>query len=269
MNTETKILLGLIVLFSLGATAALRFDQPPILTAVTLGLAITACLYRFLGGVEGSRLAVASFKAGGSVAVFFGATWFVNSELVKAGVPTVHPASTEWVAIDRSGAPVDVVVGEESLSSDTSLLEDAVWSAVRDGGGIRAAAGDAALARIDLESLGSLGLFNQVRMPDGMAIHVTGELPAGEVADLFPPYAFSLHATGYRDDYNGYQIIDRSGDMVDEGFLITKNFKLFTYKGSHFLVFVSRAVHNDPEREPFAVFGVAQLEMSVGGARPD
>jgi hypothetical protein len=26
---------------------------------------VTACLYRFLGGVEGSRLAVASFKAGG------------------------------------------------------------------------------------------------------------------------------------------------------------------------------------------------------------
>ena len=269
MNTETKILLGLIVLFSLGAAAALRFNQPPILTAVNLGLAITACLYRFLGGVEGSRLAVASFKAGGSVAVFFGATWLVNSELVKEAVPTVHPASTEWMAMDRSGAPLDIVVGEESLVSDASLLEDAVWSTVRDGRGIRAAAGDAALARLDMESLGSLGLFNQVRMPDGMAIHVTEELPAGEVADLFPPYPFSIHTTGYRDDYNGYQIVDSSGDIVDEGFLITKNFKLFTYESSHFLVFVSRAVHNDPEQEPFAVFGVAQLEMTVGGARPD
>ena len=30
-----------------------------------------------------------------------------------------------------------------------------------------------------------------------------------------------------------------------------------------------RAVHNDPEREPWAVFGFAQLELTVGGAAPE
>lgn len=269
MDTETKILLGLIALFSAGATAALRFDQPEVITAISLSLAITACLYRFLGGIEGSRLAVASFKAGGSVAVFFAALWFVESKLAEARPPVVHPASTEWMAVDRTGVPIDVTIDEESHGSDTSLLADAVWSTVRDAGEIRAAAGHQTLARIDLASLGSVGLFNQVRTPDGLTIHVTDELPAGAIADLFPPYPFWLQTSRYQDNYNGYTIIDRKGDIVDEGFLITKNFKFFKHDGKHFLVFVSRAVHSDAEQEPYAVFGFAQLDVSVGNSSPE
>lgn len=269
MDTETKILLGLIVLFAGGAAAALRFDQPEVVTAICLSLAITACLYRFLGGVEGSRLAVASFKAGGSVAVFFAASWFVDSRLSEAGPPVVQPASSEWMAMDRNGAPLSVTIDEESHGSDGSLLDDAVWTIVRDAEGIRAAAGDQPLARVDLGALGSVGLFNQVRMPDGLAIHVTDELPAGATADLYPPYPFKLHTSRYQDDYNGYQITDMNGDVVDEGFLITKNFRFFKHDGKHYLIFVSRAVHNDTGQEPYAVFGFAQLDVSVDGTASD
>ena len=102
-------------------------------------------------------------------------------------------------------------------------------------------------------------------MPNGRAIQFTDELAVGMEADLFPPYPFRIRATGFRDNYNGYSVLSRAGDsVVDEDVLITKNFKVFAHNGQFFAVFVARAVHNHPEREPWAVFGFAQLEMSVG-----
>lgn len=264
MNVETKILLGLIVLFSAGGSVSLWLDQPPVITAISFSLVITACLYRFLGGVEGSRLAVASFKAGGSAAVFGAALWFVNGELVAAS-PTIRPEPTEWMALDRTGAPVDIRIGQDSIISDPSLLGDAVWSARSDAGAIRATVGDRTLARIDLPSLGSIGLFNQVRMSVGRVIQFTDELALGMETNLFPPYPFRIRATGFRDSYNGYSVLSRdAGTVIDEDVLITKNFKVFAHDGEYFAVFVARAVHNDPEREPWAVFGFAQLELSLG-----
>ena len=180
-----------------------------------------------------------------------------------------QPPPAEWMAIDRSGAPVGIRIGQDSVVADPSLLEDAVWSVKNVGGAIRATSGDGILARIDLSSLGLIGLFNQVRMPDGRAIQFTAELAEGMEANLFPPYPFRIRATGFRDNYNGYAILGRDGDtVIVEDVLITKHFKVFSHNGEYFVVLVSRAVHNDPDREPWAVFGFAQLELSVGGVTP-
>ena len=101
-------------------------------------------------------------------------------------------------------------------------------------------------------------------MPSGRAIQFTEELSAGMEVDLFPPYPFRLRATGFRDSYNGYSILHRDdGSVIDEDVLITKSLKVFSYDGQYFAVFVAWAVHNDPEREPWAVFGFVQLELSV------
>ena len=243
---------------------SLWLDQPPAITAMSFSLLITALLHRFFGGVEGSRFTMVSLKVGGGAAVFFGAWWFLDGQLV-AGNPTVLPAPPEWMALDRTGAPVDIRIGQDSLISDPSVLADAVWTAASVAGAFRVAAGDKTLARIDPASLGSVGLFSEVRMPSRRAIQFTEELAVGMENDLFPPYPFRIRATGFRDDYNGYSILSLDDDsVVDEDALITKNFKVFTYNGQFFAVFVARAVHNDPEREPWAVFGFAELELSVG-----
>ena len=198
----------------------------------------------------------------------FPASWYVTGQLVALN-PTVQPPPDEWIALDRNGAPVGIRIGQDSVLADPSLLEDAVWSVKNVGGTIRAATGDGTLARIDLSSLGLIGLFNQVRMAEGRAIRFTGELARGREADLFPPYPFRIRATEFRDNYNGYTILGRDDDtVIAEDVLITKTFKVFSHNGEYFAVLVSRAVHNDPDREPWAVFGFAQLELSVGGATP-
>jgi len=263
MNVETRILLGLIVLFAAAAAVSLWLDQPPVITAFSVGLLATTCLYRFLGGVQGSTFKMATFKASGSVAVLSVAVWYVNGQLVALN-PVIQPAAAEWMAMDRTGAPVDIRIGQDSLISDSSVLAEAVWRAITVAGTFRVAAGEETLARIDAASLGAVGLFNQVRMPSGRAIQFTQELAVGMEDDLFPAYPFRIRATGFRDDYNGYSVLSRDDDsVVDEDTLITRNFKVFPYNGQFFAIFVARAVHNDPDREPWAVFGFAQLEMGV------
>ena len=131
LDTETKIVLGLIVLFVLSTIASYAVGSP-ILTAVCVGTTVTALLYRFFGGVEGSTFTVATFKASGSVAVFAFMTWFVNGALVTQNPPppSVNPNPESWIAIDRSGAPTAVRIGGESYSQDVSIfLSDANWDA--------------------------------------------------------------------------------------------------------------------------------------------
>lgn len=264
VDTETRILLGMIVLFAGGAALSLVYALPPVLTAACVCLVITATLYRFLGGVEGSRFAVASFRAGGSVAVFAAAMWFVNGELVARN-PAIQPGPDDWVAIGRDGAPVDLRIGGQAVNPDASeFLRNTIWDIRSDSNAIRVQAGAHDLAQIGLPSVGSLGLFDQIQMVEGRGLRYTDDLTQGMEAGLSPPYPFRIRADGFGDSYNGFSILDADGGaVVVEGSLRSGSFLFFEHEGSHFLVFVSRAVHNDADLDPFAAFGFAQVRLSL------
>lgn len=269
VDAETKILLGMIVLFTGGAVLTLAYALPPVLTAACVCLVITATLYRFLGGVEGSRFAVASFRAGGSVAVFAAAMWFVNGELVARN-PAIQPGPEDWVAIGRDGVPVDLRIGGQSLNPDASeFLRNTSWGIRNDSNAVRVQAGAHDLALIGLPSFGSLGLFDHIEMVEGRGLRYTDDLTEGMEASLSPPYPFRIRADGFGDSYNGFSILDaEDGAVMIGGSLLSKSFLFFEHEGSHFMVFVSRAVHNDPDRDPFAAFGFAQVRLSFRGSAP-
>ena len=266
-DAETTILLVMIVLFTGGAALTHVYTLPPVLTAVCVCLVVTATLYRFLGGVEGSRFAVASFRAGGSVAVFAAAMWYVNSELVARN-PAIQPQPEDWIAIGRDGAPVDLRIGGESVNPDASeFLRNTIWDVRNDSNAIRVKAGAHDLALIGLPSFGSLGLFDHLEMVEGRGLRYTEDLMQGQESDLSPPYPLRIRADGFGDSYNGFSILDRAnGKVVIQGSLRSKSFLFFEHAGSHFIVFVSRAVHNDPDQDPFAAFGFAQVRLSFTGS---
>ena len=260
---ETQILLGLIALFSIGVAVSLWQDQPPVITAICASLMVTACLYRFLGGVEGSRLAIASFKAGGSAAVFGAALWFVNGELLSLN-PPINPAPSEWIAIDRTGKPVEVTIGQTAIPANTKLLRDVVWRVESRDGEIRAVTSEETLAKVDLKSLHSIGLFNYASMADNRIIKFTNPMEPGKEADLYPPYPFWIRADDFRDNYNGYSIMDMETDTaIATGLLVTRTFEVFSYEGRTYVILVSRATHDEPSRAPWAVFGFAELELGM------
>ena len=263
-NTETIIMLVLIGVFLVGAFASYRAGGSPILTAFCMSLTATALLYRFFGGVEGSTFRVATFKASGSVAVFAFVTWFVNDKLVEQN-PIIDPAPSSWVAINRNGAPTAVTIGGELYSQDVSIfLSDAVWGAKLESGMIRVTEREHGLGKIDFSSLGRLGLFGGMEMIQGRGIRYTGELTAGMEADLSPVYPYKIRTAQFTDSYNGFSVLDEHNAVVlREGLLRTRNFQFFEHEGRHFLIFVSRAVHNDPENAPWAVFGFAQVNPTL------
>ena len=268
LDTETKTMLGLIAVFFLGAVVSYAVASP-ILTAVCTGLIVTALLYRFFGGVEGSTFKVATFKASGSAAVFVFVTWFVNGELVQQESipPAIDPNPQDWIAIDRNGAPTAVRIGGEPYSQDVSaFLSNATWDAKLESGMIRITTQEQGLGRIDLQSLGQLGLFDGMEMSQGRGIRFTGELTAGAEADLSPVYPYKIRTTEFTDSYNGFSVLDeRNAVVLREGLLRTRDFQIFEHGGEHFLIFVSRAVHNDPMAAPWAVFGFAQVNPTLNG----
>ena len=266
LDTETIIMLVLIGVFFVSAAVSYLAVDSPILTAFCMGLTATALLYRFFGGVEGSTFRVATFKASGSAAVFAFVIWFVNGELVEQN-PIIDPAPSSWVAINRNGASTAITIGGETYSQDVStFLSDAVWGTKLDSGMIRVTEREYDLGRIDFSSLGRLGLFDRMEMSPGRGIRFTGELTAGAEADLSPVYPYKIRTTQFTDSYNGFSVLDeRNAVVLGESLLRTRDFQIFEHGGEHFLIFVSRAVHNDPRTAPWAVFGFAQVNPTLNG----
>ena len=265
LDIETKIVLCLIAVFSLTAAASYAVGSP-ILTAICVGLVVTALLYRFLGGVEGSTFTLVTFKAGGSVAVFAFVTWFVNEKLVEQNPPLIlNPSPQSWVAINNNGTPTPVTIGGKKYSQDVSeFFRNVVWSAKLESGMIRVTAQDNGLGKIDPQSLRQLGFFNRMEMRQGRGIQYTGELTAGAERDLRPVYPYKIRATQFSDSYNGFSVLDEHNAVVlSQGVLRTKNFQIFEHGGEHFLIFVSRAAHNDPQKSPWVVFGLTQINPTL------
>lgn len=262
-KSETKIVLGLIALFTIAIVALLLMDGDPAITAVCAGLIVTACMYRFFGGTEGSTLTVASVKATGSFAVF-GAVAYTLYGPLQSNTPLIAPEPTEWIAIDRTGKPVDIRIGQIRLSPDTELLTDAEWSVESRDGVIRVVAGDETLAKVDPESLRSVGLFSEAGMADNRVIKFTDPLEPGDEADLNPPYPFRIRADEFSDDFNVYSIMDTETDTaIRSNQLLTRTFDVFNYKDRTYVILVSEAAHDEPNRAPWAVFGFAELELGV------
>ena len=268
LDIDTIIMLTLIAVLFLVAVVLYTIGSPPILTAICAGLVVTALLYRFFGGVEGSTFKFVTFKAGGSVAVFAFVTWFVNSQLVIQTAPPqpiVDPSPQTWVAIDNNGASTPVRIGGETYSQDVSrFLRNVVWGAKLESGIIRVTEREHSLGRIGSLSVRQLGLFDQMEMTQGRGIQYTGELIAGAEEDLRPVYPYKIRTTQFTDSYNGFSVLDEHNAVVlSEGLLRTRNFQFFEHRGEHYLIFVSRAVHNDPEKAPWAVFGFAQVNPTL------
>ena len=265
LDPETITMLVLIGVFSASAAASYLVVDSPILTAFCMGLVATALLYRFFGGVEGSTFKVATFKASGSVAVFAFVTWFVDYKLVEQN-PIIDPTPSSWVAINKNGASTGVTIGGELYSQDVSeFLRDAVWGAKLEAGTIRVTERELELGKIDSSLLGRLGFFDRLEMIQGRGIRYTEELTAGAEADLRPIYPYKVQTTQFTDSYNGFSVLDEHNAVIlSEGLLRTKNFQFFEHEGRHFLIFVARASHNDPNKAPWAVFGFAQVNPTLG-----
>ena len=79
---------------------------PPIITAYLLATGLAALAYRFLGGVQGSALAVGTLKLGGSLAALVGIATLINNTLVNQ-IPKPHEVwQVSGQVVDEAGKPL-------------------------------------------------------------------------------------------------------------------------------------------------------------------
>jgi len=244
----------------LSTTLSLIFAAPPIIVAGSGSLVITTALYGFLGGTKEARLRVKGFKAAGSVAVFVFVMWLINLELVKRN-PVIEPTSQSWIAIDKNGAPIPVTIGGKEYEQNvTEFLRGAMWSVEGNSELIRARKDSHGLAILDPSSLEHLGLFNRIEMSPDRGIQPVYHLTAGSEEDLSPVYPLKIRATQFKNEYNGFEILNTNNDVVfNQGLLRRRDFQSFEYDGQHYLIFVWGADHTDLDRGPWASFGITQI----------
>ena len=260
MNSETKIVLALIGVFLLCAILSLALNAPPIITSCSMAATLTALVHRFLGGLRGASVRVKTFKATGGLAAFLILMFFINSKLEKYS-PVVSPNPDSWIAVDQNGQFIPVTIGRDTYEQNaTEFLRDAVWQAGADSGLIRAEQGGHYLASIDRASLERLGLIDRIEMSQGKGIQFSDKLTAGSEFDLSPVYPLKIRATQFKDEYNGFDILDSNDVTVfSYGLLRTRNFQFFEYERAHYLIFVSRANHMGTSEAPWAAFGLTQV----------
>ena len=260
MKTEDIIAFVLTGIFLACATVSLVLKAPPVITASSVAATLTAVLYRFLGGLGGVSITIKTVKATGSLATVIILIRLINPGLEKYN-PVVIPNPDSWVALNSNGEFIPVTIGGDTYEQNaTEFLQDAVWYASRDSGRFRAEKGSYDLASLDLASLERLGLFDRIEMSSGKSIQYSGRLTAGSEFDFSPVYLLKIRATQFKDEYNGFEILDTSNAIAfGPGLLRTRNFQFFEHAGDHYLVFVSGANHMPAHKPPWTIFGLTQV----------
>lgn len=88
---EDRVLIALIVTGIAGGIVFYFIDGAKFLSAVFLSIALSAIVYKYLGGITETNFKIGLFKVTGSAAFMIGCIWFLNTQILAAG-PQVDTA---------------------------------------------------------------------------------------------------------------------------------------------------------------------------------
>jgi hypothetical protein len=83
----------------------LHYSIPPIITAYLLATGLAALAYRFLGGIQGSSIAVGVVKLGGSLGALAAVATLINSALVNQLPKPYEVWQVSGEVVDEAGKP--------------------------------------------------------------------------------------------------------------------------------------------------------------------
>lgn len=258
-TVETIYIAVLAVMSFVGGCASFFFNMPNVIIAICFALVPTSLIYRFLGGLGGSSLKIKGLiRLVGSAAFFFATMEYIDHSL-KYQRPVITPNPNTWAALDKLGRIISVTIGGKTYAPDSTIfLAQAEWHVTDNEDGLMWVSNSVdRLAQLDPASLSEIGYFNWIEM--GQGIQYVDRLTVGTVGNLSPIYPLKIKATAFRDEYNGFDVLDLNDAVIDRGTLRTRNFRMIEYRGDYYIILVRSAVHNDPNDEPWASFGVMQI----------
>jgi hypothetical protein len=246
-----------------------KLPLPPIFSSFLLGMAASALVYRFLGGIGSTTgFNLGPLQLGGSLAALVGVTWFLNPGLESQtrGYSLDNlfkPHHDRWLPVEKeSGKPLRVQVGglgelaaDESFSfANIPLRIDAAgeeWQVK-----LRQSEHTVGrLAKTDLENL----------VKDATAYGIDGFivsrfLRSGERYTL-DPSPFTLLTRQYDDGYSSFALLDGRRKELYRGRLQNKQAQVIRLEGKSYLMAVVAANHEGSEPVSMFAFGLLEAEF--------
>jgi hypothetical protein len=272
-SLEAKdVVIILVIVFGFLLSLAIflfRWPIPPIVSAVLLGTALSALVYRFLGGIQAdTSFTIGALKLSGTMAALIGCIYFINNALEKQTeldlATLFDPPPQQWFSLEKSsGKPIEVRVG--NLGSIPLPLESEIRS------------NPYHLNKVENQFLlfpkpdssfpiGTLGqeslrqTLSELKL-GSMVRHfiVTDRLaPATLNVDL-DPLPFKLTTQTYSQDYSRFTLFTPEGQQAYVGSIYRKQAEIIRIKDVFYLVAVVEVNHQNNNGGPYAKFALGEI----------
>ncbi len=255
---------------------------PPPIIATFLGIAVSALLYRFLGGIHGTTLATGALKITGAGAVLIFVAMWSNEEL-KTWVPNtkaenisfdiskhVFPKKEEWYAVHRaSGLPIRIEFPnfEQELKPPTfDELNSAAQNRKLNLKSLKGSAAvyinsgvDMLLGKIDEAEFNELGYHKQYKVE--FIPYKVVSFSAKQKVDINPKLPFLVETKGFSENYTSYSLLSRNSNLeLHRGDIYLRNAEIVNISEKYYLVSVVQVNHET--REPYAKIYVAEIKVN-------
>ncbi len=262
------------------------FDKPilvpPPIISIFLGIAVSALLYRFLGGVQDASFTVGALKVTGTAAILIAVSVWANDELEEY-IPSVHgtsfditrhsiPDSDTWLAVNKeTGNPITLEFPKFNQKHDPPSLEELNLmrkgrdiNLILENGDIFAYlknGGDRVLGQIPKNEINKIGFYGDEKIQ--LIPYRVVTLGASQKEDITANLPFVIETRGFNDNYTRFALIPKSGgDEIHEGAILLRGADVVEYQNHHYLISVVQVNHDPEDAEPYAKIYIAEIQVN-------
>ena len=264
--SEDVVIVAVIALGFLGSIIiyVLGWPIPALVVSILLSAAVSALVYRFLGGIsQDTAFRVGALKLGGVLAALIGCGLLFTKYLPEPHTLDTFfdPPRHEWVAFDKASMmPIDVRVVpiEETIEADHRFTQQKQLYVHKDSLFFTVSPdemGDFALGTLSAERLKALGFTATL----GQFKH-TKKLQAGARHNI-DSWGLVLKTHNYSNDESKFEIRSTNTGSTATCSLEARQTCTVALDGSFYLVYVLEANHGGSP--PWARFGVARVNIDL------
>jgi hypothetical protein len=273
LATEDIVIIAVIALGFLGSALFFIFNLtiPPIVVAILLGAAVSALVYRFLGGIgSDTTFAIGALKLSGTMAALIGCAYFINTELETQ---TRHdmdrlfrPHVDRWYAVDKNdGNPITVsVTGAGEIDIPPSPVRERIPLTLLEDNNrfLVSTRAENVLGSISSQELARIGLSFSLG-PQLQHFVVTDRLPPGTVNYNLDPLPFKLETGSFSREYSHFRLTGSDATALYEGSIYRKQTQIIRLDTRYYLIAVVEVNHLPQDGHPYAKFAIGEIPLAA------
>jgi len=290
LNAEDLVIVIAIVITLLLSPllAALWFLEKPILIpppiiSIFLGIAVSALLYRFLGGVHNASFTVGALKVTGTAAILIGVAYWSNGQLEKylpQKTPEyphfdfekdVSPDASGWYAVDLdTGKPVSINFRGHDQQHPAPAQNELDTLRQNRNLGLKRVDGQLLVYAKDSQHI--VGLLAQQEL-NAQGYHNSDDIElrpyrvetfaSVQESDINRNLPFTVATNGFSEDYTRFILKSKQdGSTLLEDAILRRGAKIFKYQQKYYLISVVQVNHAPESIEPYAKIYIAEIMIN-------